>query len=199
MIDQQPLAALDGIGKRLLVLFGPACVGLAPWGVLVVEQQDIVLGKIVRGQIFVGRFRYVHFHAGLGEQIANEGRGRFPIVAVIAGDDEDFDFLFLISRKAVEGQDRQCYGTDHEQASHHGGVLPGERNRFVLPARSASKGCPCWRCGLARQTYQITTGFGLRRLRTESDGAWNASKNSGMLYSGPSTRKRAGEWKSVRT
>ncbi len=93
MVDEKAGAPLDSIEKGGLVLVSPLGFGSGVVGLAVVQHQDVIIGKVVLGEI-LGR--------GLGdvdgdrvavfEDCLERGGGLFPDVAsVVAGDDQAFD------------------------------------------------------------------------------------------------------------
>src|SRR5262249_2192243 len=136
-------------------------------------------------------------HAGPREKISNEGRRRFPIMAVVAGDDEDFDFLFLIGGEAGEGQDQQGRGTAHEQASIHVGVLPGEKTISLTKSLrvSDSGGCAPSRAapGMPRKNPACCTA-GRARGNVPANGSRCEPDGAGTRRG----RRRARAWRKTK-
>ena len=103
VVDDQPLAPLDRLEERLLVGVGPlACRRRLLRGVLVVQQQDVVLGQVLVGQVLGGGGRHVDLEPARLRRGSPGGPGWSPSsrgAALSPGDDQHLDRL-RVGRRA---------------------------------------------------------------------------------------------------
>jgi hypothetical protein len=136
VIDDEALAALDGVEERLLVGVRPDAGGvvLGPLRrVAVVQHEDVVPGQVVGGQVAGRTVGHVDLVSGPGQELLDEGGCLAPLVGthLVPGNDEGLDLPCLRAAGDSGREKEGSQGGQQEQA--HGRSSADDKERGSGP------------------------------------------------------------------